>query len=467
MSVVRTLAEGARLSVGLKPRTPANYSGWGTFALLCLLHVVSSALYTLGLFGEEVVFDPNGLQSEGLDLLLTLLAAMVLARLFKRAAFGLALANLMLGALWLAELYFQLLRDQFDPPAGGLIYSWQFWLWIAAMALITHQALRWLRPDGLRWQRLGAAFSFALLSNLFWSVLTPQYFWAYAPPDESDLVEPPLAFNPERVMFEQAARIGTAVRALNAQRPGQTDLYLLTFGADGAENVFRNEAEFVGNLFAQRFGAEGRVLSLINNPSTAKTTPLATVSNLRYALKLLEDKLDPAEDILMVFVTTHGSEDHWLAVDLAPLPLNPLSAKALGRMLKQSPFENQVVIISACYSGGFLPELKREGSLVITAARSDRPSFGCGPDADITYFGRAFFANALNQTDSFLDAFKRAQVEVTRREKELKADPSEPQLLSNPTIEAKLREWRQGFTLGAPLAFENPANCASAAPCLP
>lgn len=456
MSLPKTLLEAARLGVGLRPRSGANYSGWGCFAALCALHLLASALYTLRYFDGPVTFSADGVQSEGFDLLLTLLLALAMARWLKRAAHGLALANLLLGALLIAELYFQSARDALPPSArSAMVYELQFWVWVALLALLTNQALRWLRPDLHALRLLPAAAAFALFSALPWRVLTPQYFWLQSYDDEAmanDASAP--EFDAEAVMFEQAARVGAAVDALAPQRPGVTDLYLVTFGADGAEDVFRNEAQYVGELFAQRFGAKNRVLTLINNPDTTAQTPLATQSNLRYALSLLASTLDPSEDILMVFVTSHGSEDHWLAVDLEPLPLNPISAKSLGKMLRASPFQNQVIVISACYSGGFLPELKRPGSLVITAARTDRTSFGCGADSDITYFGRAFFANALNQTDSFLNAFEKAKVEVARREKEIDADPSLPQIASNPQIEKKLKTWREGFELGQPVVFK-------------
>jgi Peptidase C13 family len=456
VKLLQTIIEGARLSVGVRPRGGANYSGWGCFALLSVLHMVASALYSLRFFDGPVSFSVDGAQSEALDLLLTLLLALALARWFQRAAHGLALANLLLGALLIAELYFQFARDAVPPAMlSPMLYELQFWVWVALVALLTNQALRWLRPDVRALRLLPAATLFALLTVLPWRVLTPQFFWTERY-DEAAMAEEAYepAFDAEKVMFEQSARVGAAVDALAPQRPGVTDLYLITFGADGAEDVFRNEAEFVGDLFAQRFGAKNRVVKLINNPDTTAKTPLATMSNLRYALALLETTMDPKEDILMLFATTHGSEDHWLAVDLEPLPLNPISAKGLGQLLRKSPFEHQVVVISACYSGGFLPELKRPGSLVITAARSDRTSFGCGADSDITYFGRAFFANALNQTDSFFTAFDQAKIEVTEREKEIEGDPSEPQIASNPQIEAKLEQWRAGFELGAAVKFE-------------
>src|ERR687897_3204640 len=72
-----------------------------------------------------------------------------------------------------------------------------------------------------------------------------------------------------------------------------------------------------------------------------------------------------------------------------------LTPPALRRMLDASVAKYRVVIISACYSGVFVPALADSRTLVITAAAADRPSFGCEDGATWTYFGEAFFNRAL------------------------------------------------------------------------
>ena len=110
-------------------------------------------------------------------------------------------------------------------------------------------------------------------------------------------------------------------------------------------------------------------------------------------------------------------------------------------------------IISACYSGGFVDALKNSTSMVITAARRDRTSFGCGAESDITYFGDAFLVQGLNQTDSFRGAFEIARQLIAEWEERDKQTPSEPQIASTPLIEAKLADWRRGIRLGPPQSF--------------
>ncbi len=278
--------------------------------------------------------------------------------------------------------------------------------------------------------------------------------WFPALADEPALDEPD--YSAERVLYDQHRLVGEALAGLRPQTPGRTDLYVVAFGGDGDENVFRNEVEYVEKLFSERYGARGRVVVLENNPATVETRPLATWSNLELVLDgLLEDnRFDPEEDILLLFLTSHGDEDHYLYVGMDVLPLDWIGADDLSRMLNERPFRWRVSIVSACYSGGFVDGLKNSTSMVITASRADRTSFGCGSDSDITFFGKAFFVEGLNQTDSFRGAFQIARQRIDEWEEDEKQTPSEPQIVSTPLIEAKLAEWRRSITLGPPQPFE-------------
>src|SRR5215203_4577741 len=56
-------------------------------------------------------------------------------------------------------------------------------------------------------------------------------------------------------------------------------------------------------------------------------------------------------------------------------------------------------------------------TLVITAAAPHRPSFGCADGATWTYFGDAFFNQALRSSRTLNEAFCRARDIVTKRER--------------------------------------------------
>lgn len=261
---------------------------------------------------------------------------------------------------------------------------------------------------------------------------------------------------PEQVMYAQTSMVRKALTKLTPRVSGKPNLYLVTFAGDGQEDVFRNEAEYAARLFAQRFGASAHSVVLENNPATLADHPLADWSNLEQTLAGLAKVMHPDQDILMLYLTSHGSEDHYLLVDMDPLPLDQIGSKDLARILARHHFKWKVIVVNACYSGGFVPPLQGTGTLVITAARRDRSSFGCGSDSNLTYFGRAFLVDGLNRTDSFADAFEQARAEVARWEKRDKFTPSEPQIDIGKRIARQLALWRQGFKPGPAAPFNPP-----------
>jgi hypothetical protein len=276
---------------------------------------------------------------------------------------------------------------------------------------------------------------------------------------------PGRAPTPEQVLYAQPRMMRDALAELAPRVPGKPNLYLLVFAGDGSEDVFRNEAEYAARLFAQRFGATAHSLVLENNPASLTSRPLASWSNLETALEGLGKVMQPDQDILLLYLTSHGSEDHSLLVDMDPLPLDQLGASDLAGILSMHPFKWKVVVVNACYSGGFVPPLRGTGTLVLTAARADRSSFGCGSDSDITYFGKAWLVDALNRTPDFIEAFKQARGEISQWEQQDKLTPSEPQIDIGSGIAEQLALWRKGVTPGPTLPFKpaTPAGSASVA----
>ena len=255
----------------------------------------------------------------------------------------------------------------------------------------------------------------------------------------------PSTVNVEETYYRQRTLLSRSTRALAKERPGVTDLYFLGFGGDARDDVFLKEVRSVTKLFDRRFDTKDRSVMLINHEDTVRSVPLASAHNLYYALRAIGRRMNKDEDVLFLFMTSHGDREHNLAVKLGRLQLNDIPASYIRRALDDTGIKWRVIVVSACFSGGFIDHLKDERTLVMTAARRDRASFGCGDAFDFTYFGQAYFDEALRRTYSFTEAFGMARISIAAREKAEDITPSEPQIFVGDKIRAKLRELEGRF----------------------
>jgi hypothetical protein len=93
----------------------------------------------------------------------------------------------------------------------------------------------------------------------------------------------------------------------------------------------------------------------------------------------------------------------------------------LRNALQQANIRNKLVIVSACFSGHFIPPfLSDPGAMVLTAAAADKTSFGCEPSRDWTYFGDALFNHALRGGAGLFDAFNEATTLIAGWEGDLR-----------------------------------------------
>lgn len=240
----------------------------------------------------------------------------------------------------------------------------------------------------------------------------------------------------EHALLEQGRLLQEALGSLPASTPA-VELYSLALAGDGQQSVFLREAEHVSRLLRERFGAHGQII-LANHRDHLANRVLATRENLRRALQTLAERSGP-EDLIFIHLTSHGSPDHTLQLELPRLDLFDLSAAELNELLLPLADRYKVLVVSACYSGGFIEPLLDERTLLITAARADRPSFGCTEENEYTYFGQALYAEAMQHTDDLEAAFSLAYEAVIAREQAEGYEPSEPQF---GPASAVLDHWR-------------------------
>jgi hypothetical protein len=276
--------------------------------------------------------------------------------------------------------------------------------------------------------------------------------WHDGEPATSKEERQTLVADQERALYLQRALLDRAFAELAPSDPARINMYVLAVAGDGKQEVFRREVEYVRDQFANRYGTGGRTLTLINSRTTFDRVPMATVTSIREALSAIAARMDPDKDVLFLFLSSHGSKEHELSLDQRDMNLRDLRPAELGAMLKDAGIRWKVVVVSACYSGGFIEPLKDDHSLIVTAARADRRSFGCSDENDFTYFGEAFFKEALPGSTSFPEAFRNAQQLVNARElsdlegKEPPADHfSLPQMHSAEPVERHLERWWAGL----------------------
>lgn len=482
---LQTLADGLRAALLRTPRGSVLRAGAGVFIALVATYLFTSLLVDGFDTPSPWRFDSGGVLVVLGDALLTLIAGWLLARLAQREEVTLGVASTLLAAnILVAVLINWPLRHLADllhahsQTALALLVALigQAW-WFFVLLVVAHGLI----PRSFARAVVAAVLGYAVSAASWWylpsvSMLDTAMYAPVAADDataasvdgtddaqptnadpnedddsgESEVGAAP-SFDPEQVMYDQPALLDAALAQLTPRTPGKINLYAVIFAGDGSQDVFRNEAEYAQALFEQRFDAKGHVVVLENNPATVATRPLASWTNLQRSLQAIAQKMDPAQDIVLLYLTTHGGSDHVLLVDLDPLPLNQIAPEDVADAFKTTPAMRwKVVIVNACYSGGFIDALRDDSTLVVTSARSDRTSFGCGTDSDLTWFGKALLVDALNQTTSLPAAFAIAREEVAKREAEdAKTDPellhSEPQIATSASIEARLARWSAGL----------------------
>lgn len=241
----------------------------------------------------------------------------------------------------------------------------------------------------------------------------------------------------ELALLKQGTLLDKALAQVPASTPA-IELYSLALAGDGNQSVFMREADYVSDMLKTRFGATGQV-ALVNHRDHMADRPLATRENLARAARTLAERSGP-EDLVFIYLTSHGSHEHELVLDLPRLQLADLPADELSAALAPLKERDKIIVISACYSGGYIDSLKDDKTLIMTASRADRVSFGCSEEADFTYFGEALFARALNQTDDLQQAFELAKTTVQQREQADGFEASEPQLWAPQRV---LQHWQK------------------------
>ncbi len=449
------LRRGVRLLFLLPAQAPGPRAGWTSLILLALLSLVVPPLSSLLQSGFQGEFQTYQLPSALFHLPVFVLAAWALAALARQTErtldLLLALVAMAIPLDALVGLGFALFPDWWED--SEIAYQLpNFWLALAA-ALAAGRMLGLPRRLGLA----AVAVAVATVALPLTSIYRDRALWE-APESPEEQAANERRWNAlvnEDSFYLQSRLLDRAMEQVRPGRPGVPELFFVGLAGDASQDVFMKEVRVVADLFRERFGTAGHSVTLINNPDSVGTSPIATATSLERTLNRMGQLMDRDEDILFLYLSSHGGEDHRLALDFWPLRTKPLHPANLRAMLDRAGIQRRVVVVSACYSGGYIDALKDEHTLVITAAAPDRRSFGCSDQADFTYFGKAYFDEALRQTRSFTEAFDIARVRIAERERaENSTPPSEPRMFLGEGLRGPLEELARG---PGPQAGETPA----------
>jgi hypothetical protein len=430
-SLLKNLRAGARLAFFL-PLRPFDYrvaaADYTALVLFNGLLWVAAAAVRTGFEGE---FDSAALLIYLASVPLALVTGMLVA-----LAFGMPERLLLLAtALTASDSVFELagIAVPYIAAFTGIGASAYFlffgWIWLVSVRAVAVCA------GTRRPQFYQGALAVTAMMAIALFVFPKADVWKA--PEAGD--EPaPLA--DERLFHLQGELIDRALAAIQPGRPGVKEHYFVGFAPDASQDVFLREMRFVKRLFDERFGPAGRSLALASSYDALEELPIATVTNLSRALARVGQAMNADEDVLFLFLSAHGDPEHRLSAWQPPLELAPLTPTALARMLQDSGIKWRVIVISACYSGGYVEPLRDENSIVITAAAPDRTSFGCEAGRDFTYFGQAFFRDALAKTRSFTEAFEIAKQLITQQEANEKLTPSLPQISVGRAVAEMLKD---------------------------
>lgn len=125
----------------------------------------------------------------------------------------------------------------------------------------------------------------------------------------------------------------------------------------------------------------------------------------------------------LVYLTSHGAPEGVIVGE------GQLTPRRLAALLDRAcPARPTLVVVSACFSGVFVPALAAPDRMILTAARRDRSSFGCG-EGDTYPFFDGCVLEALPDARDFIDLAPKVRACVERRERiEHMRPPSQPQV---------------------------------------
>jgi hypothetical protein len=357
---------------------------------------------------------------------------------------------LVLGALlnWLITVVVQFPFKPQDLPSGAwilvflLLVTW----WVgAAVAILRGAGVRPYQSPAIRGFGIAVVSVLAVSTMPTFPTFTGRDFdlstynlWEIASAkfrkgDERATAEVDAA----AMELSQPSLLAAEIKKLLPERKGTTDIYAIGIAGWSDQDVFSKELNGGLSALKRSLGLDRGAIRLVNHRDTLETSPVASRTNFAAAVHAVAGIMNKDEDVLLVFITSHGGLTG-VGLVLADAFSTVLSPEHIESVLDREGIRNRVVIVSACYSGVFAKRLASPDSIVLTAADENSTSFGCSNEREWTYFGDAFFNQSLGESVSLEQAFGDAKVKISEWEARDELPPSSPQGHFGAAISEKL-----------------------------
>ncbi len=171
------------------------------------------------------------------------------------------------------------------------------------------------------------------------------------------------------------------------------------------------------------------VVPLIASNFSATPKRKYPIADDKAIAKLVNTATEAAKpgDVVFVHISTHGARGV-LARQVGDKEPTAITARALAHQLAPLAGHPTVLVISACYSGSLIADLRAPDRIIVTAARADRSSFGCAACNRHTDFGDAELHGFAERGRSLRQVFAAIRDDVARMEQKDRLKPSEPQV---------------------------------------
>jgi hypothetical protein len=222
-------------------------------------------------------------------------------------------------------------------------------------------------------------------------------------------------------MAEPAA----AAPVQDAGPPASLQMRAVLVAGDGGLRVFDNAVASVAAWLRAHEAVPSGGITRLSAATRVLARHQAEPASWRRIMHAVAQLKPAAGQGCFVFITSHGIHGGGVALSYDDDELQPAELdRALQAGCGDAP---TVAIVSACYSGGFTrPPMARPNRIVLSAARADRPSFGCGAGETYTFFDQCLL-NSLRGGASWREVFQATRACVAEREQRDDETPSEPQ----------------------------------------